>query len=87
MSRQKKIRLSKEASLLHSWLCLYSNENSVQLNIDAFKQWFESEIGERIQTGQIISAINELGEHDLIKVLGWQIQPKKINLEKFHPGF
>lgn len=82
-----RIRLSKEASLMHSWLCLYSNENSILLNIDAFKRWFEAEIGEQIQTAQVISAVDELGGHDLIKVIGWQIQPKEINFEKFHPGF
>lgn len=86
MSRRR-IHLSKEARLIHNWLCLHSNANGALLNIDTFKRWFETEIGEQLQTAQILSAVDELEQYDLIKVLGWQIQPKQMNPEKFHPGF
>jgi hypothetical protein len=85
MSR-KRIRLSREAILIHNWLCLNSNVNGVLFSVDAFKRWFESEIGESLQTAQILSAVDELEQHDLIQILGWQIQPRQMDLEKFHPG-
>ena len=85
MSRRR-IRLSREAILIHNWLCLNSDVNGALFNIDAFKRWFESEIGESLQTTQILSAIDELEEYNLIQILGWQIQPRQMDLEKFHPG-
>ena len=85
MSRRR-IRLSREAILIHNWLCLNSDVNGAVFNIDAFKRWFESEIGESLQTTQILSAIDELEEYNLIQILGWQIQPRQMDLEKFHPG-
>jgi len=85
MSRRR-IRLSREAILIHNWLCLNSGVNGALFNIDAFKRWFENEIGESLQTTQILSAIDELEQHDLIQILGWQIQPRQMDLEKFHPG-
>ncbi|MBD2213998.1 hypothetical protein H6G27_29640 [Nostoc linckia FACHB-104] len=70
---------------MHNWLCLNSEANSTFLNIEAFQQWFETEIGQQLTTAQISSAIAELERHDLIKILSWEIEPREMDLDKFHP--
>lgn len=83
MSR-KKIRLSREALILYNWLCLNSGSSGVLLNSESFKRWFEGEIGDVLLIEQVSEAVDELKEYHLITVVGWQIQPEQMDLQRFY---
>lgn len=83
MSRQKRIRLSDRAYLIHNWLYLYQGGSKSLLKLGAFKTWAEQHTGAAHSLEDIRTAIDELVLHGLVTVHSIELEPHDIDPSKF----